>query len=260
MQQAKTTSGLFERRDILEEQFKAAKAALDSAFKELNAVNEQLGAVKEAAPKKEEKKEEEEKEKESPFKKLDEEWEANKKKIDEKYAEKKAILEAFKEKSKLFREFSFQNRRRKAAQHALERKERELEEEEMLKKEEEEALKRHPFEKEMAVCDTLISYLKSLEVKESKTAVAAVKINKKEEEDYFSVEPKKSKKTRKAEKKASNLIHSLNTLESFSIVRVAVPKSVEEVKTAMEAVVARKEFFNTLPRGANVDEEIAKLN
>ena len=35
-----------------------------------------------------------------------------------------------------------------------------------VQKEAEEALKRHPFEKEMAVCDTVLSYLKSLLPKE----------------------------------------------------------------------------------------------
>lgn len=264
MQQALTTSGMFERRDALDAQFKASKAALDAVNKELDVVYEKLGVVKETAPKKEEGEK-----KEDPFKKLDEEWEQNKKKIDEKYKEKKAILDDFREKSKVFREFSFANRRRRAIQSTLERKERELEEEELIKKEEEEALKRHPFEKEMDICDTLVSYLKGLEAKETKTVAKAAKeivipegmtVLKREEEDYFAVEPKKSKKGKRAEKKASNLIHSLNTLESFATVRVAVPKTIEEVKASLEAVVARKEFFNTLPRGANVDEELAKLN
>lgn len=266
---AKASSGLYERRDVLEAQKKVIKATLDEVSKELKDVYEKLGA-KEEAPKKEEGEEKEKKE--NPFDKLNEEWKKVGEMIDEKRKEKKKINEEFREKEKAFREYSFANKRRKAAQYALERKERELAEAELAKKEEEEELKKHPFEKEMNICDTLISYLKGLQVKEQKVVEKVAKeivvpegmtLLKKEEEVYFVAEPKKSKKSRKdgkTEKKVSNLIHNLSTLESFAAVRVAAPKTVEEVKECLTTVLGRKEFFDKLPRGSNVDEELAKSN
>lgn len=265
---AKASSGLYERRDVLEAQRKVVKTTLDEVNKELKAVYEKLG-VKEEAPKKEEGEEEK---KENPFDKLNEEWKKIREMIDEKRKEKQTIRDEFREKEKAFREFSFANKRRKAAQYALERKERELAEAELAKKEEEEELKKHPFEKELNICDTLISYLKGLEIKEKKVVEKVAKeivvpegmtLLKKEEDVYFAAETKKSKKNRKdrkAEKKVSNLIHNLSTLESFAAVRVAAPKTVEEVKECVTTVLGRKEFFDKLPRGANVDEELAKSN
>ena len=50
------------------------------------------------------------------------------------------------------------------------------------------------------------------------------------------------------------------SLESFSIIRVSAPKTVEEVEMTMKVVADRKKFFDALPRGADVDAEIAKLN
>ena len=195
----------------------------------------------------------------------------NKKKIDAKYAEKKALLNEFYDKQRAFRQFSFANKRQKAAGFALQRREEEISEAEEIKKEEEEALKRHPFEKEMGICDVVLSYLKSLEQgekkekKEEKKEIVApegMTLLKKEEEVYFAEAPKKSKKgrrERKSEKKA-NFVHSLETLESFATIRVSAPKTAEDVDKCIEVVKARKEFFNGLPRGADVAAELAKLN
>lgn len=267
MRQATSSKGIVERKEVVDAELKEVKAKLDSIKKELDAVYEKLGAEKEAAPKKEE-----EEKKENPYDKINEEWKKTSDMIDAKKKEKAALQADFRAKQNAFREYSFANRRRKAAQYALDRKEQELREAELAKKEEEEALKRHPFEKEMAICDTLISYLKSLEVKEVKAAAKTTKdivvpegmtLLKKEEEVYFAAEPKKSKKNhrdRKTEKKTSNLIHNLVTLESFAAVRLTAPSSVEQVKACLDSVVARKDFFDKLPRGANVDEELAKLN
>lgn len=85
---------------------------------------------------------------------------------------------------------------------------------------------------------------------------------KKEEDVYFAEAPKKGKKgrkDRKSEKKA-NFVHGLETLESFATIRVAAPKTADEVEKCIETVTARKEFFNGLPRGADVAAELAKLN
>ena len=84
----------------------------------------------------------------------------------------------------------------------------------------------------------------------------------KEEEVYFAEAPKKSKKgrrERKSEKKA-NFVHSLETLESFATIHVSAPKTAEDVEKCIEVVKTRKEFFNGLPRGADVAAELAKLN
>ena len=268
MKQATSSKNIVDRKAAVDAEIKEVKAKLDSIKKELDSVYEKLGAEKEAAPKKEEGEEK----KENPYDRINEEWKKTSELIDAKKKEKQELQADFRAKQKAFREYSAANKRRRAAQFALERKERELQEAELAKKEEEEAMKKHPFEKEMAICDTLISYLKGLEVKETKTATKTTKdivvpegmtLLKKEEEVYFAAEPKKSKKNhrdRKTEKKASNLIHNLVTLESFATIRLTAPTSLEQVKTCLDNVVARKDFFDKLPRGANVDEELAKLN
>ena len=172
------------------------------------------------------------------------------------------------QKDRAYRDYASENRRRMVAQHVLEDKEREQEEAELEKKEQEELLKRPPFEKQMAECDTVLSYLKGLLPKEKKAAKQEAEIKvpegmvlvKKVEEDYFSVAgAKKSKKERKASKK-SGLVHNLASLESFAAIRITAPKTLEDVQTCIEQVEARKKFFDTLPRGSDIDAELAKLN
>lgn len=121
------------------------------------------------------------------------------------------------------------------------------------------------------MCDTVLSYLKSLLPKEKEAkkeekkeivAPEGMTLLKKEEDVYFAEAPKKGKKgrkDRKSEKKA-NFVHGLETLESFATIRVAAPKTADEVEKCIETVTARKEFFNGLPRGADVAAELAKLN
>lgn len=162
-------------------------------------------------------------------------------------------------------------RRQRAAAFALQRREEEMQEAEEAKKEEAEALKRHPFEKEMALCDTMLSYLKSLLPKEKQAkkeekkeivAPEGMTLLKKEEDVYFVEAPKKGKKgkkERKSEKKA-NFVHGLETLESFAAIHVVAPKTADDVEKCIETVTTRKEFFNGLPRGADVSAELAKLN
>ena len=120
----------------------------------------------------------------------------------------------------------------------------------------------------MAECDTVLSYLKGLLPKEKKAAKQEAEIKvpegmvlvKKVEEDYFSVAgAKKSKKERKASKK-SVLIHNLASLESFAAIRITAPKTLEDVQACIEQVEARKKFFDALPRGSDIDAELAKLN
>lgn len=195
----------------------------------------------------------------------------NKKKIDAKYAEKKALIAEFRAKEHEHYLAAGKARRQRAAAFALQRREEEIQEAEEAKKEAEEALKRHPFEKEMAVCDTVLSYLKSLLPKEKEAkkeekkeivAPEGMTLLKKEEDVYFAEAPKKGKKgrkDRKSEKKAS-FVHGLETLESFATIRVAAPKTADEVEKCIETVTARKEFFNGLPRGADVAAELAKQN
>ena len=162
-------------------------------------------------------------------------------------------------------------RRQRAAAFALQRREEEMQEAEEAKKEEAEALKRHPFEKEMALCDTMLSYLKSLLPKEKQAkkeekkeivAPEGMTLLKKEEDVYFVEAPKKGKKgkkERKSEKKA-NFVHGLETLESFAAIHVVAPKTADDVEKCIETVTTRKELFNGLPRGADVSAELAKLN
>lgn len=264
---AKVSDGLYEKRAALEEQMKTVRATLDDLKKQLDEVYAKLGA--ERKEKKEEGEEEKkEEEKEDPIKKLNEEWDANKKAIDAKYAERKAVRDEYYQKDRAYREYASENRRRMVAQRVLEDKEREQEEAELEKKEQEELLKRPPFEKQVAECETVLSYLKGLLPKEKKATKQEAEIKvpegmvlvKKVEEDYFSVAgAKKSKKERKASKK-SGLVHNLASLESFAAIRITAPKTVEDVQACIEQVEARKKFFDALPRGSDIDAELAKLN
>ena len=267
---AKVSDGLYEKRAALEEQMKTVRATLDDLKKQLDEVYAKLGAERKEKKEEGEEKEagEEKKEKEDPIKKLNEEWDANKKAIDAKYAERRAVRDEYFQKDRAYRDYASENRRRMVAQHVLEDKEREQEEQEQEKKEQEELLKRPPFEKQMAECDTVLSYLKGLLPKEKKAAKQEAEIKvpegmvlvKKVEEDYFSVAgAKKSKKERKASKK-SVLIHNLASLESFAAIRITAPKTLEDVQACIEQVEARKKFFDALPRGSDIDAELAKLN
>lgn len=263
---AKVSDGLYEKRESLEESMKKVRATLDTIKKQLDEVYTKLGAERKE---KKEEGEEKKEEKEDPVKKLNEEWEANKAAIDAKYAEKKALMNEYYQKERAFRQYTFENKRMNAARYVLERKNEELEEAERQKKEAEEALKRHPFEKEMALCDSVISYLKGLLPAEKKAAKLGSEIKvpegmtlmKKEEQDYFSVPGgRKNKKERKASKKNNFLVHNLSSLESFSTIRIVAPNTVEEVEPCIEKVVARKAFFDKLPRGSDIDAELAKEN
>ena len=263
---AKVSDGLYEKRESLEESMKKVRATLDTIKKQLDEVYTKLGAERKE---KKEEGEEKKEEKEDPVKKLNEEWEANKAAIDAKYAEKKALMNEYYQKERAFRQYTFENKRMNAARYVLERKNEELEEAERQKKEAEEALKRHPFEKEMALCDSVISYLKGLLPAEKKAAKLGSEIKvpegmtlmKKEEQDYFSVPGgRKNKKERKASKKNNFLVHILSSLESFSTIRIVAPNTVEEVEPCIEKVVARKAFFDKLPRGSDIDAELAKEN
>ena len=264
---AKVSDGLYEKRTALEEQMKTVRATLDDLKKQLDEVYAKLGA--ERKEKKEEGEEEKkEEEKEDPIKKLNEEWDANKKAIDAKYAERKAVRDEYYQKDRAYRDYASENRRRMVAQRVLEDKEREQEEAELEKKEQEELLKRPPFEKQVAECETVLSYLKGLLPKEKKATKQEAEIKvpegmvlvKKVEEDYFSVAgAKKSKKERKASKKGG-LVHNLASLESFAAIRITAPKTLEDVQACIEQVEARKKFFDALPRGSDIDAELAKLN
>ena len=264
---AKVSDGLYEKRAALEEQMKTVRATLDDLKKQLDEVYAKLGA--ERKEKKEEGEEEKkEEEKEDPIKKLNEEWDANKKAIDAKYAERKAVRDEYYQKDRAYRDYASENRRRMVAQRVLEDKEREQEEAELEKKEQEELLKRPPFEKQVAECETVLSYLKGLLPKEKKATKQEAEIKvpegmvlvKKVEEDYFSVAgAKKSKKERKASKKGG-LVHNLASLESFAAIRITAPKTLEDVQACIEQVEARKKFFDALPRGSDIDAELAKLN
>ena len=118
------------------------------------------------------------------------------------------------------------------------------------------------------MCDSVISYLKSLLPTEKKVTKVegdikvpeGMTLMKKEEEEYFSVPGgKKNKKERRAPKKTA-LVHNLSSLESFSTIRITAPKTIEEIQPCIEKVISRKAFFDKLPRGSDIDAELAKEN
>ena len=252
---------LLTRRKEIDEELKTLQTSMDKLRGELNAVYEKLGAKKE--------KKEEKKEKDDPYQKINDEQKELFAKIDAKRQEKREVRNAFFEQKHQFNEFTSKNRRMRVARSILERKQREQEELEQQRKEEEEMLKRHPFEKELAVCDDLLAYLKVLASKSAVATAPSAKpafevpegmtLLKREEEVLYAEEPKKKKKDRRERKqKKTALTHDLGTLQSFAMVHVKAPTTEEDIPATVELVKTRKVFFDALPRGADVVAELAK--
>eukprot|EP01029_Cantina_marsupialis_P029574 TRINITY_DN781862_c0_g1_i1.p1 TRINITY_DN781862_c0_g1~~TRINITY_DN781862_c0_g1_i1.p1 ORF type:complete len:476 (+),score=163.47 TRINITY_DN781862_c0_g1_i1:49-1476(+) len=115
-----------------------------------------------------------------------------------------------------------------------------------------------PWTEEMALCDTLLAFLRThlpkeeteKVVEETETpAFEGLFVAKKETtESFFGGCVKDKKKRRKNKKKVKTLNISVDLLTSFAYLSIAAPSSFEELPAAIEAVEAKKTFLDTLPR------------
>lgn len=155
-------------------------------------------------------------------------------------------------------------KKREARQKELEAKA--AEEDARRKQLEAEELARIPYEDEMHLCDHLISYLKTnfAADKDSseasgtdaapalQTAFAGMKLLSRDEQDYATLGTKKNRGKKKGgnNTKKDAIVHSMDTLDSFSLLQVAPPSSVAQVSTTIDALTQKKATFQGLARGA----------
>lgn len=133
-----------------------------------------------------------------------------------------------------------------------------------------------PYEEEMALCDYLVNYLTTsflgkekevAEVKEVKSSYdgfegAVLSKKKSDDDDYLNLGGSKKKgkkgKGKKSGASAKKIVLAIDTIETFSLLKMQPPANVEAVPAIVESLKAKKEYFSTLPRGEI--ESIAEIN
>ncbi|KAK8793398.1 hypothetical protein WA158_004757 [Blastocystis sp. Blastoise] len=199
-----------------------------------------------------------------------------KKEVDNKYAEKKQAFEEFKKNEELYYGNIGNIYKQRDAKHILEDRQYEREQQAKQAAVEAELAKLPPFEKEINVCDRLLTYCKAYigenthaneakktsETKEDKSKeekAKDLKLFKKQDEDFFGsvTKVKKAKKTVASTKKVV-LQHTFETLDMFNSIQVPIPTKKEDLKQTVEQIEKRKDLFVNLPRGSDVKEALAK--
>eukprot|EP00752_Nemacystus_decipiens_P012546 g11112.t1 len=137
---------------------------------------------------------------------------------------------------------------------------------------EEEEAKKIPYESEMVLCDTLVSYLETSFLKPStdapKAAVEAkqaatnaefsgMKMVMKKRDDEEFIATRGGKKKGGGKKKAggknaaggkNTIVHAIDTMESFSMLSIAPPANKAAVPDAIKALKDKKAWFSEQPR------------
>lgn len=157
------------------------------------------------------------------------------------------------------------------AEVAEEQKRREAE----LKKLEEEEAKRHPWERQMGLCDALISQMSALggsSADESKGQAASgagdagihngLRVMRKEvEDDWGAVSGGKKKKGKKGKRgkksKAEALRLDLDTHNCFQQIKVAAPRTTADLTATIESLKARRAEYDVMPRPAKKGQKAA---
>jgi hypothetical protein len=196
--------------------------------------------------------------------------------VDRKFNEIREARSKLSKDLKVWREHSKKVEQVKYEIRKAEREERDkyYEEQRRIKEEEEEKLK--PWLEEIATCDMLLSYLKTLLPKKSaakendETAAApaaAVTLNgpkgevlvamkKKGEDDPYEVHGFKGKQKAavKKEKKPvkSSLTHGFDTIADFKRLGLNAPLLVADLETAITELTAKRHYFDTKPREKKV--------
>ena len=154
--------------------------------------------------------------------------------------------------------------------------ERKARNEEYQRKLEEEELKKVPYEEEMALCDYLVDYLKTTFLSEegqaggasdskSSGASGSFELDGKvlqaykrddDEEEWAAAHSKKKGAGGKKKAKKDTIVHSPDTLASFSIVELEAPGKVASVEEAIEKLKAKKAWYSVQPRPPRKTAEV----
>jgi len=169
-------------------------------------------------------------------------------------------------------------RRQRSEARRKEQEARRAQEEERRKQLEAEELLKVPYEEEMTLCDTLVAYLEKLGSPDAPPPPPAqdqgpapcathssmdfdgmvLKAHKRDDDDEqlwgAGGGKKKGKKggKKKGEKKGKKdqIVHAIDTLESFALLSLDPPANTAAVSGAIEAVKAKKEWYSQQPRGS----------
>merc|ERR1712086_1069751 len=136
---------------------------------------------------------------------------------------------------------------------------------------EEEYAKKIPYEEEMQLCDYLLGYLTTSFLNSSATDsssetqsnesnnTASSKVfegmqvvgKSDKSENYLALGGKKKKGGKKGPKriKTDKIVLSIDTIETFSLLKLEPPATLTSVPSTVEALKAKKQYFSTLPRG-----------
>jgi len=192
----------------------------------------------------------------------------------EKQDEIQVLWDEFKEANKKWKKNQEEWKTYKAARDKAYEAERERRRAEQKAAREAELAAKTPYEEEMDLCDYLVNYLTTSFLAEKKEEVVETKaadfsgfegtamIKNKGEDDYLSLGggKKKKGKGKKGPKgaKGGKIILAIDTIETFSLLKLQPPATVDAVAATVEELKAKKEYFSTLPRGEI--ESIAEIN
>jgi len=157
------------------------------------------------------------------------------------------------------------NERRKAEEEEYKK---ELEKKRIEREKELAAMK--PWLEEIALCDYLTGYLQKLvggsnSTKGSSAATEKTKpkmdgmvaISRKND-DYMMMGGGKKKRGKKGKKKQAKLVHSIDMIQSFSLLQLTPPVTTADVEKTVTALKEKRDYYDTLPRDAAKKETSSK--
>mmetsp|Transcript_9845 Transcript_9845/g.16344 ORF Transcript_9845/g.16344 Transcript_9845/m.16344 type:complete len:472 (+) Transcript_9845:76-1491(+) len=151
---------------------------------------------------------------------------------------------------------------------AEEKKVWKAEQAEIKKKLEAEELAKHPYEEEMYVCDFLVKYLSTKCVVDADSKMEATSLasttatvdtsafagmkslKRDDDESFMGGAIKKKSKKKGGQNNKDDITHTHESLEYFSSISVKAPLKLSSVTDSLKELEEKKEYFNTLERGA----------
>lgn len=206
---------------------------------------------------------------------------------DELRAQKKQLSDSvqklwddFKEDNKVWKENQAAWDKYKKVLNAAEKEEYEARKAELKKKREEELAKKTPYEEEMDLCDYLTNYLTTTFLSEKPASTTAESspapvaefdgmslVSSKKNDGDFYIAPSGNRKKAPKKKggakvvagtKRGKIVIFPETLESFGLLKMEPPTTVEQVAETVKALEAKKAAFKVMPRGQILS--IAEMN
>ncbi len=131
---------------------------------------------------------------------------------------------------------------------------------------EEEELKRIPYEDEQNLCEHLTTYLRTLQSEVDSSEATSIdnsatntgvfsgmKVLTRSDDDFLIIGGNKGKGKKKGGKnnaKKDAIVHSIDTLNSFSLLQISPPNAVSQIPDTLEALKAKKLYFKGIERGS----------